>query len=117
MIFAVSIFVVSIVMFTAFPIFNEQAQYTKCSLFNMLDVTKNGDQTKNWGGFGQLKNQVGNISTLLTTASFQVNKNFRGADGLSNDDWLIDDMYKMKKANFDIYKNNKDSILATPNKD
>ena len=80
----------------------------------MLDVTKNGDQTKNWGGFGQLKNQVGNISTLLTTASYQVNKNLRGFDGLSNDDWIIDDMLKMKKANLDLYKNNNDSKLATP---
>lgn len=44
-------------------------KYTQCSLYNMLDITKNGEQAKQWGGFNQLKNQVGNISSLLTTAS------------------------------------------------
>jgi hypothetical protein len=90
---------------------------TKCSLYNALDITKNGDQLKNWGGFKQLKNQVGNISTLLTTASLQVNKYFRGSDGLSDDDWLVEDMNKMKKANLDLYRNNKDSSVTTPNPD
>ena len=61
-------------------------------MYTTLDVTSNGDQSKNWGGFNQLKNQVGNISSLLTTASNQINTNFRGADGLSNDDWIVDDM-------------------------
>lgn len=117
MIFSFSIFIVCIVMFTSFPVFKEQAELTKCSLYNALDITKNGDQLKNWGGFKQLKNQVGNISTLLTTASLQVNKYFKGSDGLSDDDWLVDDMNKMKKANLDLYRNNKDSSVTTPNPD
>jgi hypothetical protein len=81
----------------------------------MLDITKNGEQAKQWGGFNQLKNQVGNISSLLTTASSEVAKNFKGFDGLSNDDWIIDDMEAMKKTNLDLYKNNKDSKVITPN--
>jgi hypothetical protein len=81
----------------------------------MLDITKNGEQTENWGGFNQLKNQVGNISTLLTTTSFQINKNLRGGDGLSNDDWIIDDMFKLKTTNLNIYRNNNDSVLITSN--
>jgi hypothetical protein len=84
-IFAVSIFILSIVMFTAFPVFKQQMTYTECSLYNMLDITKNGEQARQWGGFNQLKNQVGNISSLLTTASSEVNKNFKGFDGLSDD--------------------------------
>lgn len=115
LIFAVAIFVISIVMFTAFPVFKQQMEYTECSLYNMLDVTKNGEQSKQWGGFNQLKNQVGNISSLLTTASSEVNKNFKGADGLSNDDWIVDDMEELKKANLDLYRNNKDSKLPSPN--
>ena len=114
-IFAVSIFILSIVMFTAFPVFKKQMAYTECSLYNMLDITKNGDQAKQWGGFSQLKNQVGNISSLLTTASSEVNKNFKGANGLSNDDWIIDNMEEMKKGNYDFYRNNKDSKLPSPN--
>ncbi len=90
-------------------------QNTKCSLYNMLDVTTNGEQAKHWGGFSQLKDQVGNISSLLTTASSEVNKNFKGFNGLSNDDWIINDMEQMKKANLDVYKNNKDSKVTTPN--
>jgi hypothetical protein len=81
----------------------------------MLDVTKNGEQAKQWGGFSQLKNQVGNISSLLTTASSEVNKNFKGFDGLSNDDWIVDNMEAMKKSNLDFYRNNKDSKLPSPN--
>ena len=41
-IFALSVFIIAIVMFTAFPVFKEQMAYTECSLYNMLDVTKNG---------------------------------------------------------------------------
>lgn len=62
-----------------------------------------------------MKDQVGNISSLLTTASSEVNKNFKGFNGLSNDDWIVDDMEAMKKANLDLYKNNKDSKVTTPN--
>lgn len=68
-VFATAVFVVTIVMFTSFPLLKKQMELAKCSLFNTLDITKNGDQAKNWGGFAQLKNQVGNISSLLTTAS------------------------------------------------
>ena len=62
-----------------------------------------------------MKDQVGNISSLLTTASSEVNKNFKGFNGLSNDDWILDDMKTMKKVNLDMYKNNKDSKVTTPN--
>jgi len=81
----------------------------------MLDITKNGEQAKQWGGFSQLKSQVGNISSLLTTTSSEVNKNFKGFDGLSNDDWIIEKMEEMKKLNLDLYKNNKDSKVISPN--
>lgn len=37
-----------------------------------LDVAKNGDQTNGWGGFTQLSNQIGNISSLLSTTSTAV---------------------------------------------
>lgn len=41
-IFAISIFILSIVMFTSFPVFKQQMRSTECSMYNMLDVTKNG---------------------------------------------------------------------------
>jgi hypothetical protein len=44
-----------------------------------------------------------------------VNTNFKGFDGLSNDDWILNDMQTMKQANLDMYKNNKDSKVTTPN--
>jgi hypothetical protein len=69
LIFAFIDFVLSIVIFTTIPVFATQMEYTSCSLYNGLDVTLNGDTAKNWGGFATLKNQVGNISSLLTTAS------------------------------------------------
>lgn len=44
-----------------------------------------------------------------------MNTNFKGFDGLSNDDWILNDMQTMKQANLDMYKNNKDSKVTTPN--
>ncbi len=44
-----------------------------------------------------------------------MNSNFKGFDGLSNDDWIIDDMFSIKKANLDIYRSNNDSKVITPN--
>jgi hypothetical protein len=69
LVFAFIVFVLCIVIFTTIPEFSTQMKYTQCSLYNGLDVTLNGDTSKNWGGFATLKNQVGNISSLLTTAS------------------------------------------------
>jgi hypothetical protein len=43
MIFSVAIFVVCIIMFTSLPALRQQMEYTKCSLYNGLDVTKNGE--------------------------------------------------------------------------
>lgn len=37
-----------------------------------LDVALNGDQDNNWGGFTLLSHQIGNISSLLSTASTEV---------------------------------------------
>ena len=58
---------------------------------------------------------MGNISSLLTTASNEVNNNFKGSDGISDDDWLIEDMEAMKKANLNLYSKNNDSKVTTPN--
>lgn len=44
-----------------------------------------------------------------------MNTNFKGFDGLSNDDWILNDMQTMKQANLNMYKNNKDSKVTTPN--
>jgi hypothetical protein len=74
----------------------------------MLDTTISGDSANNWGGFTQLKNQIGNISSLLSSAATQISTYLPG------DRWLIDDMTIMKKANLDIYKQYKDSQLITP---
>ena len=37
-----------------------------------LDVAENGDQTNSWGGLGQISNQIGNITSQLTTTSTAV---------------------------------------------
>jgi len=34
---------------------------------------------------------------------------------LSNNDWILNDMQTMKQANLNIYKNNNDSKVTTPN--
>jgi hypothetical protein len=50
----------------------EDITNTKCGLYLALDVAVNGDQTNNWGGFTQIKDQIGNVSSLLSTASTAV---------------------------------------------
>jgi hypothetical protein len=73
-----------------------------------LDVAINGDQTNGWGGFTQLSNQIGNVSTLLTTASTAASTN------LANNGWLITGMNGLKEQNIQIYKNNNQSTVYTP---
>lgn len=106
--FAVLIMGISIYAFTIIPGSKNDIENTKCSIFTMLDTTINGDSANNWGGFTQLKNQIGNISSLLSSAATQISTYLPG------DRWLIDDMTIMKKANLDIYKQYKDSQLITP---
>ena len=47
-------------------------EYTKCSLYNLLDISINGDLDNGWGGFQDLKFKIGNISSLLDSAATQV---------------------------------------------
>lgn len=71
----------------------EYVDYTKCSMYNMLDLTMNGDKNTGWGGMVDLKDKVGNISSLLDSAATQVSTYF------TNDEWLINDMTVMKNIN------------------
>lgn len=71
----------------------EYVDYTKCSMYNMLDLTMNGDKNTGWGGMVDLKDKIGNISSLLDSASTQVGTYF------TNDEWLINDMTVMKNIN------------------
>jgi hypothetical protein len=109
MIFSVGILVTSIITFASFPSMKDDITYSKCSLYIVLNTALNGDQTRNWGGFTQLKDHVGNISTLLSTASTQFTSTLDG------NDWLYNDMQVLKQINNNIYKDNKDSLLIAPN--
>jgi hypothetical protein len=51
LIFAVIIFSLGIVSFTAIPLMKSYISYTKCSIYNIIDVGVNGDTNNNWGGF------------------------------------------------------------------
>ena len=106
---AMIIFSAGIVSFTAIPNMKSYISYTKCSMYYLLDISLNGDLDNGWGGFVSLKNNIGNISSLLDSASTQVNTY------LSNDEWLVDDINAMKAANLEIYNQHKDAQLITPN--
>ena len=68
----------------------------------------NGDN-QHWGGYSHIKNQVGNISELLSNASSKVSTYF------NDNDTLTTLMETMKRENIDIYNKNKDSEVTTPN--
>lgn len=108
-IFASGIGITTIIGFVFFPSLKDYITNTKCGLYTALDVAVNGDQTNGWGGFTQLANQIGNVSTLLSTASTAASTN------LANNAWLITNMAALKEQNIKIYKNNYQSAVFTPN--
>ena len=56
-----------------------------------------------------LNNNLGNISSLISSTTTQMGLYFTG------DDWLQDDMTRMKTKNNVIYRENKDAQLVSPN--
>jgi hypothetical protein len=69
----------------------------------------NGDLTNSWGGFSQLTNQIGNISSQLNTANTAINSD------LSNKDWLLTDFNSLRQQNINLYTNNYQSKVYSPN--
>ena len=53
--------------------------------------------------------KIGNVSKYLSESLDDMDTYLKG------DEWLIDTMESMKKVNMNIYKNNKDAKLVTPN--
>jgi hypothetical protein len=84
--FSVGIFITVIVAFSSLPSLQNDLTNTQCSLFYSLDIAINGDQTNEWGGFSQIQSQVGNISSLLSSAASLINSTF------GNNNWLLSSM-------------------------
>lgn len=87
----------------------EDLEMTNCGIYLALDTAMNGDET--WGGYVTLKNKIGNITNLLTSAVTQIQIYFPG------DQWLVDSMKAMRTAALDLYNKYKSSQLTTPNPD
>ena len=82
---------------------------TSCSIYLTMDTAMNGDGT--WGGFTSLRDKIGNITNLLSSAVTQIQIYFPG------DEWLVDSLQAMQTANIDIYRNYNTSQMITPNPD
>jgi hypothetical protein len=109
MIFAVAITITAIVGFTFFPTLQKDIKMTKCALYYSIDVAVNGDLENGWGGFALLANQIGNMSSQLSTASTAASAN------ISNSDWLLSDLTALKQANINLHTNNYLSTVYSPN--
>lgn len=107
LIFAVGVLVVCVVAFSLIPDMKDSLSMTSCSIYLGIDVALNGDGT--WGGMVNLRNQVGNITNLLSAAVTQINIYFPG------DSWLVDSMKTMQTNNLNIYTNYAAAQLITPN--
>jgi hypothetical protein len=107
--FAAGIAITAIMGFVFYPALEKDLRMTKCALYYSVDVAVNGDQANHWGGFAQLANQIGNISTQLGTASTAASAN------LSNSAWLVDDLTVLEQANINLYTNNNESTVYSPN--
>lgn len=106
---AMMIFSAGIVSFTAIPSMKKYIQYTKCAIYYSIDIAMNGDTDNGWGGFLSLKYKIGNISSLLDSASTQV------TTYISGDDWLVNNIAVMKTKNIQIYNTHKNAQLISPN--
>ena len=80
----------------------------KCSLYYTFDVTANGNQSTNWGGFAQIQSQIGNITWLLNSTANASNTQF------SNSAWITTDFKAMQNMNLNLYDNNIDSTVYSP---
>ena len=74
-----------------------------------MDVALNGDLSNGWGGFTQISSQIGNVSSQISTTSTAVSTD------LSNNDWLSTSMQALKEQNIQLYKNNNESTVYSPN--
>jgi hypothetical protein len=108
-IFAFAITITAVVGFVFFPALQKNIKMTKCALYYSMDVAINGDLENGWGGFSQLANQIGNISSQLSTASTAASAN------ISNSDWLMADYTALQQANINLYTNNNLSRVYSPN--
>ena len=60
---------------------------TNCGIYLTLDTALNGDGT--WGGFTSLRDNIGNITNLLSSAVTQIQIYFPG------DEWLVNSLKAM----------------------
>lgn len=109
--FGLGVFVVCMISMSYIPTLRNYSSMASCSIFLSLDTVLNGDGK--WGGFVNLRNTVGNITNLLSSANMQINSYFPNKD----DNWLVESMQTMQTANLNIYSTFKNSKLITPNPD
>ena len=81
---------------------------TKCGIYYSLDITANGNQSTNWGGFAQVQSQISNITSLLNSTATTTTSQ------LSNNTWITDGYLTMENMNLNLYTNNINSTVYSP---
>jgi hypothetical protein len=82
--FFLGVLVTTIVVFSSFSLLQQDLKMVKCGLNYGLDIAVNGDQSSNWGGFGQIQNQISNVTSLLISAAAAVNSTLVGSSWILN---------------------------------
>lgn len=108
-IFAVGTLIATIVVFSSFKNLKTDINMVECSLFYAVDISTNGDQSRNWGGFSQIQSQLSGITSLIDTTASTVNSS------LSGNEWITTGFSTLESLNLALYENNKDSVVKTPN--
>ncbi len=106
--FASGVVIATIVVFSSFSLLRQDLKMLKCSLYYALDVATNGDQTSNWGGFGQVQSQVSSITSLLNSTATAVSTQ------LSGNNWITSEYINMQNLNLDIWNNYQNSTVFSP---
>lgn len=105
--FAAATMTLAVATFTSLPALQTSAANVKCGMYSTLDVALNGDGVL-WGGFQKLKDQLGNISSALTSAQTAINNYF------GDNTWLVTDTQNLLNGNLNLFKNYNTSSLYNP---
>ena len=80
----------------------------KCGFYYSLDTALNGDLQNKWGGFSQIQSKLKNVTDLIATTVDSINTQ------LTDNSWIKIGLSNIKNMNLDLWENNKDSKLLTP---
>ena len=83
-IFGAAIVICTVVVFSSFTTLRSDIEMVECGMYYSVDISTNGEQSKSWGGFGQVQSQLSSISGLVDSTAATVSSSLSGNDWIRN---------------------------------